>query len=84
LKILLAPLDSDRLQYRRVNPRRLGAYVDHQAPYGCRLGSHWIEDPATNVKKSDLSAIIARGIRARRSHAVRAVRWLEVLAEYAA
>jgi hypothetical protein len=34
LEILLAPLDPDRLQYRRVDPGGLGARVDHQASYG--------------------------------------------------
>jgi hypothetical protein len=34
LEILLAPLNPDRLQSRRVDPRGLGTRVDHQAPNG--------------------------------------------------
>src|SRR5262249_39383806 len=47
----------------RIDPRGFGVRVDHQAPYDDRLGSHRIQDAATNVKKSHLSAMIARGIR---------------------
>jgi hypothetical protein len=34
LEIFLAPLDTDRLQYRRIDPRGLEARIDHQSPYG--------------------------------------------------
>jgi hypothetical protein len=54
LEILLAPLNPDPLQYRRVDPGGLGGRVDHQAPYGGPLGRHGIEDPATDGEQSRL------------------------------
>ena len=68
LEILFAPLATDRLQYRRVDPRGLSTRIDHQPPHGGRLGSCRIENPAPNVEESHVSAMIAQGIRAPQLH----------------
>ncbi len=60
LEILFAPLDPDRLQYRRVDPRGLSTRVDHQPPHGGRLGGCRIENPAPNVEESHVRNDSAR------------------------
>jgi hypothetical protein len=54
-EILFAPLDADALKHRRVDPRGLGASVNHQAPHYRRFRVHRIDEPATDVEKSHVS-----------------------------